>query len=114
MKLDAERLGPSLVRSLEPVYLISGDEPLLAAEAADAIRERARAEGHTERDVLFVEAGFNWGRVIADSRNLSLFADKKRFLLSALFDLPTGSVIIWSLAVLAVMMGALSHAKHCL
>ena len=34
--------------------------------------------------------------------------------LSALFDLPTGSVIIWSLAVLAVMMGALSHAKHCL
>ncbi len=77
MKLDAERLGPSLVRSLEPVYLISGDEPLLAAEAADAIRERARAEGHTERDVLFVEAGFNWGRLIADSRNLSLFADKK-------------------------------------
>ncbi len=34
--------------------------------------------------------------------------------LSALFDLPTGSVIVWSLAVLAVMMGALSHAKHCL
>ncbi len=77
MKLDAERLGPSLVRSLEPVYLISGDEPLLAAEAADAIRERARGEGYTERDVLFVEAGFDWGRLVSDSRNLSLFADKK-------------------------------------
>lgn len=77
MKLDAERLGPNLARSLEPVYLISGDEPLLAGEAADAIRERARGEGYTERDVLFVEAGFDWGRLIADSRNLSLFADKK-------------------------------------
>ena len=34
--------------------------------------------------------------------------------LSALFDLPTGSVIVWSLAELAVMMGALGHVKHSL
>lgn len=32
--------------------------------------------------------------------------------LSALLDLPSGPMIVWSLAVLAVMMGALSHAKH--
>ena len=31
------------------VYVIHGDEPLLALEAADAIRGKARAEGFTKR-----------------------------------------------------------------
>jgi zinc/manganese transport system permease protein len=31
--------------------------------------------------------------------------------LSALFDLPTGAVIVWSLAGLAVMMGAIVNRK---
>lgn len=77
MKLDAERLGPRLSRSPDPLYLISGAEPLLVAEAADAIRAAARAAGFEERETLFVEPGFDWARLAAGRDNLSLFAGKK-------------------------------------
>ena len=37
MKLSANQLADHLAGSLSPVYLISGDEPLLVMEAADSI-----------------------------------------------------------------------------
>ena len=48
MKLRLEGLAAQLADRLLPVYLISGDEPLLVGEAADAVRVRARAGGFTE------------------------------------------------------------------
>ena len=38
MRLNPDQLTAALGRGLAPVYLISGDEPLLAGEAADAVR----------------------------------------------------------------------------
>ncbi len=58
-------------------YLISGDEPLLAAEAADAVRARARAAGFTERETHFLERGADWNDVRASANNLSLFAERR-------------------------------------
>ncbi|HET6546795.1 MAG TPA: DNA polymerase III subunit delta [Rhodanobacteraceae bacterium] len=71
---------------LEPAYLIAGSEHLLVLEIADALRRRARELGYAEREVLDVEAGFDWSRLTDAGRTLSLFASRK------LIDLrlPTG------------------------
>ncbi len=78
MKLRPEQLEDHLRRGpVAPVYLISGDEPLLVAEAADTIRAAARAAGYQERHVLHVEAGFDWGTLHAEGNALSLFASRR-------------------------------------
>ncbi len=77
MQLRAEELERHLARSLAPLYLIHGDEPLQSLEAADAIRAQARAEGYAEREVLAVERSFDWSLLAASGANLSLFSSKK-------------------------------------
>jgi DNA polymerase-3 subunit delta len=77
VKLSGDNLAANLSRQLAPVYLVSGDEPLLVNEAADAIRSKARAQGFTERELHVVERGFDWDELIAGSRSLSLFAERK-------------------------------------
>ena len=74
MKLSPDTLAAQLARELAPVYLLSGDEPLLVAEAADAVRARARAAGFTDRVVHFIDRGSSWDDVRAAASNLSLFA----------------------------------------
>jgi DNA polymerase-3 subunit delta len=56
---------------------VSGDDPLLVGEACDAFRAKARGAGYTERELHFVERGFDWAAMRDASRNLSLFADRK-------------------------------------
>ena len=75
--LRLEQLDAHLSRGLQPLYVIHGDEPLLALEAADAIRARARASGFSERVVLAPERGFAWGELAASGASRSLFGDKK-------------------------------------
>lgn len=77
MKLNADSLSGHLARDLKSAYLVSGDEPLLAAEAADAIRRKARESGFTERRVFFVERGFDWNELRAETQALSLFAERR-------------------------------------
>jgi DNA polymerase-3 subunit delta len=57
--------------------LISGDEPLLSGEAADAVRARARAAGFSEREVHFIERAADWDEVRASTGNLSLFGSRR-------------------------------------
>ncbi len=59
------------------MYLISGDEPLLTGEAADAVRQRARDSGFGERDVHFMDRGGDWDVVLASVAALSLFAERR-------------------------------------
>ncbi len=75
--LRLEQLEAHLERELRPLYVIHGDEPLLALEAGDAIRARARANGFSERLVLTAERGFDWNELGASGASLSLFGDKK-------------------------------------
>jgi DNA polymerase-3 subunit delta len=63
--------------ALAPIYVVAGDEPLLAIEAADAIRTAARAMGHSEREVLHADARFDWSRLEQATTALSLFAEKR-------------------------------------
>jgi DNA polymerase-3 subunit delta len=78
MQLASAQLGAHLQKGLKPLYTIHGDEPLLAQEAADAIRTAARAQGYTERSSYTVAgAHFDWSAVLAAGGSLSLFADKQ-------------------------------------
>src|SRR5256884_5948503 len=77
MRLRPERLSAHLAQSLASLYVVYGDEPLLAIEAGDAIRAAARAAGCEEREVLVVEPGFKWDAFSAASRNLGLFGTRK-------------------------------------
>jgi len=77
LKLTLDSLDTHLGKKLLPAYLISGDEPLLTGEAADAVRAAARAAGFSEREVHFLERGANWDDVRASAGNLSLFGSRK-------------------------------------
>ena len=77
LKINADNLASHLSRSLPHICLISGDDPLLTGEACDALRAKAKAAGHTERELHFVERGFDWVALRDAARNLSLFADRK-------------------------------------
>ena len=77
MNLRAEHLAAHLAKQLAPVYAIHGDEPLLALEAADAVRAAARRRGFPEREVLQVERGFDWSEFAHAGAARSLFGGGK-------------------------------------
>lgn len=77
MKLNPAQLGKHLQAGLAPVYVVSGDEPLLCQEAEDAIRAATRQQGFSERTVFHAEASFDWGLLYEAGASLSLFAEKR-------------------------------------
>jgi len=64
-------------KSLAPLYVVSSDEHLLAGQALDKIRAKARSVGFVEREILTVERSFKWGALLAANQSQSLFGDKK-------------------------------------
>ncbi|WP_025807687.1 DNA polymerase III subunit delta [Pseudomonas chlororaphis] len=77
MKLAPAQLGKHLQGTLAPVYVISGDDPLLCQEAADAIRSAARQQGFDERQVFSADANFDWGTLLQAGASMSLFAERR-------------------------------------
>lgn len=77
MTLTADKLEADLARNFAPIYLISGDEPLLTAEAADRVRARARSEGYTERLTLVADRYFDWSELRVAAGAMSLFAERR-------------------------------------
>lgn len=77
MQLRPEQLDAHLGRPLSPLYLLHGDEPLLVIEAADAIRQAARRQGFTQREVIVVGNHFRWDDLFLAAGNLSLFGETK-------------------------------------
>lgn len=86
MKLRGEQLDGALKRALSPIWLVSGDEPLLTDEAAAEIRNAARAKGYAERQSWQAETGFDWRGWLAGFDSLSLFSNLRLVELR----LPTG------------------------
>lgn len=76
--LSPDAFVTQLARGLAPLYVIHGEEALLALEAADALRRRARQAGYAEREVLTVEgAHFDWSQLTDAMSSVSLFASLK-------------------------------------
>jgi DNA polymerase-3 subunit delta len=76
VQVRPEQLAAQLARGIAPLYVVTGDEPLLALEAADAVRAAARAAGYSDRKLLSVERSFDWGQLAAAGAAMSLFGDK--------------------------------------
>ncbi len=75
--LRAEQLEAHLQKTLAPLYVIHGDEPLIALEAADAVRAAARRKGLAEREVFIAERGFDWSALAHAGASRSLFGGGK-------------------------------------
>ena len=77
MQLRAEQLAAQLAKNFAPVYAVHGDEPLLALEAADAVRAAARKRGFTQREVFEPGRSFDWSEFAHAAGSSSLFGDRK-------------------------------------
>ncbi|BES70700.1 DNA polymerase III subunit delta [Marinobacter nanhaiticus D15-8W] len=88
MKTSPAQLDQVLSRGLAPVYLVSGDEPLLVQECCDKIRSKAREAGYEDRQIFHADRNLDWGQVGEELNALSLFAEKRRLEI----HLPTGKL----------------------
>jgi DNA polymerase-3 subunit delta len=80
------KVSARLARGLEPLYVVAGNEPLLADEVLGLIREVARRAGCDERELHVAERSFDWDAFAVGLRNFSLFAIRRLIELR----LPTG------------------------
>ncbi len=77
MKFSARKLTDHLAHQLAPVYVVTGDEPLLVSEALKEIRVRARQDGFEQREHYVIERTFKWQELEASANNLSLFSNRR-------------------------------------
>lgn len=78
MQIRLEDLDKQLAKGLRAVYVVHGDETLLAQEAMDLIRATARQQGFDERQVFTVVGNaFDWSALLGESSSLSLFASRR-------------------------------------
>lgn len=77
MRIKAEQLEGALQQSLQPIYLIFGDEALLVEEAAEKVRKQVRQAGANDREVWHVEGRFDWSQIKWQEQTLSLFASQR-------------------------------------
>lgn len=78
MKLTLTQLSQHLCKTIAPLYVISGDEPLLIQEAIDNIRRAAYEAGFSERVRLPIETGVDLAKILyTHTQTLSLFAEKR-------------------------------------
>ncbi|MES2579977.1 MAG: DNA polymerase III subunit delta [Pseudomonadota bacterium] len=74
MQLDSNQLKQHLLKTLAPLYVLVGDEPLALSECLDSIRHVARKAGANERNSYIVERNFNWQQINQFAQALSLFS----------------------------------------
>lgn len=78
MKLTYEQLSQSLqAKKLSPVYLISGDVPLLIQETLDIIRQLAKEQGFITRKSYSAAVGIDWEDLQTTVTSYSLFTEKQ-------------------------------------
>ena len=78
--MDADTLIQSLARpgkALAPLYVVTGDDPLLTIEAGDAVRAAARAAGFVDRISHVMDARSDWSVLAMASQSGSLFGDRQ-------------------------------------
>ncbi len=77
MNARPDQLVSMLNNTVYPVYMVSGDEPLQQMESLDLIRAFLREQGFTEREVLDVDAKFDWQQLLDEAASMSLFANRR-------------------------------------
>jgi len=78
VKVYPDKLPAELSKGLQPLYIISGDETLLANECADAVRASCKQQGFSERELFHVDsASYDWEPVLQSLNSMSLFSEQK-------------------------------------
>ena len=77
MNVRPDQLKSVIANRTYPVYMVSGDEPLQQMESLDLIRSYLRDNDFSEREVLDVDAQFDWQRLMDEAANMSLFATRR-------------------------------------
>jgi DNA polymerase-3 subunit delta len=72
-----EDLEARLAQALSPLYVVHGDEPLVALECGDAVRAAARRAGVEERETFVVEQHFKWDALLAANASMGLFGTRR-------------------------------------
>ncbi len=87
--MDADQLIQNLGRpgaNLSALYVITGDDPLLTIEAADALRTVVKAAGYLDRSSFLMDARSDWSAIGMATQSGSLFGDRQLLEIS----IPTG------------------------
>src|SRR3990167_870060 len=77
MQIQLKELDKQLEKSFAPLYILSGDVPLLVQETRDRIRKAAQNRGFLKPVVFYVESGFQWQDVRQRVQNFELFSAKE-------------------------------------
>ena len=77
MNARPEQLQAIVTKNIFPVYMVSGDEPLQQMESLDVIRTYLKEKDYSEREVLDVDAQFDWQQLIDEAASMSLFATRR-------------------------------------
>lgn len=77
MKIALEQLASQLKDSLSPLYLLSGDVPLLLQESVSAIRTKAKQLGYDEHYTYTVNAQLDWSELTGLINAYTLFSSKR-------------------------------------
>lgn len=77
MKIKPEQLEQTMQKSLQPLYIISGDDVLLCQEAADTVRKQVAQLGVDERLRFVADSQFDWQEVTNEMQTLSLFSGQR-------------------------------------
>ena len=77
MQVRPDQLSSALKNKINPVYFISGDEPLQKMEAADLVRTVCKQQDYLEREIIDVDANFDWQILRDEAANMSLFSSRR-------------------------------------
>lgn len=77
MRVEAPALSAALAKSLPAGGVLIGDELLLREEALDALRQAAKAQGFTERQVHHIDKQTDFAALDQGSANFSLFSSRQ-------------------------------------
>ena len=77
MHVKPEQLEQHLKQGMRSCYLVTGAEPLIVQECADAIRRAARAAGCVDRERFDSSDKESWHNLVQSASAMSLFADRK-------------------------------------
>lgn len=77
MQIKPDALSHQLKKSVQPLYTLFGNEPLLIAEASDLVRATAKQQNYNEREIFTVDHRFDWEELQRANNNLSLFSDRR-------------------------------------
>ncbi|WP_058970730.1 DNA polymerase III subunit delta [Type-D symbiont of Plautia stali] len=77
IRIYPEQLSAQLREGLRACYFLTGNEPLLIQESADAIRAASTAQGFEEHFSVTLDAQTDWDAIFASCQALSLFTQRQ-------------------------------------